>query len=83
MSTQNHPHRTVLDSTGVLTGKLSMEFRSALFWSPIKAIPKSFINISTGTYELTENNSIEDGTKIVIHLKDDCLTFSEEDVVKG
>ena len=37
----------------------------------------------SGTYELSEAGDVDNGTKIVIHLKDDCSTFSDEDTVKG
>lgn len=34
------------------------------------------------SYELAEADNVEQGTKIVIHLKADCRKFSEDDVVK-
>jgi hypothetical protein len=37
----------------------------------------------SGTYELSEAGDVDNGTKIVIHLKDDCSSFSDEDTVKG
>jgi len=37
----------------------------------------------SGTYDLTEGVPVEDGTKIVIHLKNDCANFSEEGEIKG
>jgi len=37
----------------------------------------------SGTYELREDNSVEDGTKIVIQLKEDCKNFSDEEEIKG
>ncbi len=41
------------------------------------------VEYSTGTYELAEDDSVELGTKIVIHLKSDCAQFSQEDTIKG
>jgi TNF receptor-associated protein 1 len=37
----------------------------------------------SGTYELREDNTVEDGTKIVIQLKEDCKNFSDEEEIKG
>lgn len=37
----------------------------------------------SGTYELTEADGVEEGTKIVIKLKEDCSNFADEDSVKG
>lgn len=53
-------------------------------WSDAQSQPKIVVFLSrTGTYELSEDNSVEVGTKIVIHLKSDCTNFSEEDTIKG
>lgn len=34
-------------------------------------------------FEIAEANGVRQGTKIVLHLKDDCKDFSSEDRVKG
>ncbi|ESO07190.1 hypothetical protein HELRODRAFT_191087 [Helobdella robusta] len=36
-----------------------------------------------GTYELSEAENVQQGTKIVMHLKGDAYDFAKEDVVKG
>jgi TNF receptor-associated protein 1 len=36
----------------------------------------------TGTYEITEAEGVEQGTKIVIHLKGDAYNFAKEDTIK-
>lgn len=38
---------------------------------------------SSGVFEIAEANGVQQGTKIVLHLKDDCKEFSSEDRVKG
>lgn len=42
-----------------------------------------FMYYRTGTYELSEDDTAEVGTKIIIHLKSDCANFSQEDTIKG
>ncbi|KAG1670650.1 Heat shock protein, mitochondrial [Nymphon striatum] len=37
----------------------------------------------SGTYEICEADGVQQGTKIVLHLKSDCLEFSEEDTIKA
>lgn len=34
-------------------------------------------------FEIAEASGVQQGTKIVLHLKDDCKEFSSEDRVKG
>ena len=34
-------------------------------------------------FEIAEASGVRQGTKIVLHLKDDCKEFSTEDRVKG
>jgi TNF receptor-associated protein 1 len=36
-----------------------------------------------GTYEISEAEGVQRGTKIVLHLKDDCSEFSKEDNIKS
>lgn len=36
-----------------------------------------------GSYELSEAENVQRGTKIVIHLKGECYDYSKEDVIKG
>ncbi|GAB6023048.1 TNF receptor-associated protein 1, mitochondrial [Chamberlinius hualienensis] len=36
----------------------------------------------SGSYEIQEASGVESGTKIVVHLKQDCLQFADEDVIK-
>ena len=38
---------------------------------------------SSGVFEIAEASGVRQGTKIVLHLKDDCKEFSMEDRVKG
>lgn len=38
---------------------------------------------SSGVFEIAEASGVQQGTKIVLHLKDDCKEFSAEDRVKG
>lgn len=49
----------------------------------ICSLPYFLIVCRTGTYELSEDETAELGTKIVIHLKSDCTNFSQEDTIKG
>ncbi|XP_069680371.1 heat shock protein 75 kDa, mitochondrial [Periplaneta americana] len=37
----------------------------------------------TGTFEIQEAEGVQPGTKIVMHLKQDCREFSDEDTVSG
>lgn len=37
----------------------------------------------SGAFEIAEASGVRQGTKIVLHLKDDCKEFSAEDRVKG
>lgn len=37
----------------------------------------------SGVFEIAEATGVRQGTKIVLHLKDDCKEFSAEDRVKG
>ena len=39
--------------------------------------------LSLGSYELSEAENVQRGTKIVVHLRGDCYNFSKEDVIKG
>lgn len=43
----------------------------------------SSLTRSSGVFEIAEANGVQQGTKIVLHLKDDCKEFSSEDRVKG
>ena len=36
-----------------------------------------------GLYEINEAEGVQRGTKIVLHLKDDCAKFSKEETIKG
>lgn len=40
-------------------------------------------DLSSGLFEIAEASGVQQGTKIVLHLKDDCKEFSTEDRVKG
>lgn len=40
-------------------------------------------DLSSGVFEIAEASGVQQGTKIVLHLKDDCKEFSTEDRVKG
>lgn len=41
------------------------------------------VSHSSGVFEIAEASGVQQGTKIVLHLKDDCKEFSSEDRVKG
>lgn len=41
------------------------------------------VSLSSGAFEIAEATGVQQGTKIVLHLKDDCKEFSSEDRVKG
>jgi len=38
---------------------------------------------SLGTYNISEAEGVERGTKITLHLKGDCYDFAKEDIIKG
>lgn len=38
---------------------------------------------SSGVFKIAEASGVRKGTKIVLHLKDECKEFSSEDRVKG
>jgi len=40
-------------------------------------------NPSSGMFEIAEASGVRTGTKIIIHLKEDCKEFANEDRVKG
>lgn len=40
-------------------------------------------NPSSGMFEIAEASGVRAGTKIIIHLKEDCKEFANEDRVKG
>jgi len=42
-----------------------------------------FLFFRTGSYELSEAEAVERGTKIVLHLKGDCYDYAKENIVKG
>lgn len=51
-----------------------------------KCDPQAFsviVSFSSGVFEIAEAGGVQQGTKIVLHLKDDCKEFSSEDRVKG
>lgn len=43
----------------------------------------SVSNPSSGMFEIAEASGVRTGTKIIIHLKEDCKEFANEDRVKG
>lgn len=52
----------------------------------VKCDPQTFsvaVSLSSGVFEIAEASGVQQGTKIVLHLKDDCKEFSAEDRVKG
>jgi len=44
-------------------------------------IVNNFVTTRTGSYEIQEAEGVQDGTKIVLHLKTDHRQFSDEDTV--
>lgn len=44
---------------------------------------RSVSNPSSGMFEIAEASGVRTGTKIIVHLKDDCKEFANEDRVKG
>lgn len=43
----------------------------------------SVSNPSSGMFAIAEASGVRTGTKIIIHLKEDCKEFANEDRVKG
>ena len=41
------------------------------------------LNFRTGTYEVSDAENVQRGTKIVLHLKGDCYDFAKEEIIKG
>lgn len=60
-----------------------------IFSCPIMAVSEaqadmaSVSNPSSGMFEIAEASGVRTGTKIIIHLKEDCKEFANEDRVKG
>lgn len=42
---------------------------------------QEFFICSSGTYEISNAEGVQPGTKIVIYLKTDCREFSDEDTI--
>lgn len=42
-----------------------------------------WVSDGSGTYEVEEAEGVQPGTKIVLHLKQDCREFSDEDTISG
>ena len=42
-----------------------------------------FLLHSDGSYEISEADGVQRGTKIILHLKKECNEFSKEQTVKG
>ncbi|XP_074651114.1 heat shock protein 75 kDa, mitochondrial-like [Tubulanus polymorphus] len=42
-----------------------------------------FTSDGTGSYEVTEADGVQRGTKIVVHLKGDCYDYCKEDIIKS
>lgn len=36
-----------------------------------------------GSYEITEAEGVQRGTKVVVHLKGDCYDYAKEETIKG
>ena len=53
----------------------------APFLLSLKFFP--LLNFRSGTYEIQEAEGVEQGTKIVIHLKPECRQFADDETVKG
>lgn len=51
--------------------------------SEAQADTGSVSNPSSGMFEIAEASGVRTGTKIIIHLKEDCKEFANEDRVKG
>ena len=42
-----------------------------------------FFDYRDGSYEISEAEGVQRGTKIILHLKSDCAEFSKEDTLKS
>lgn len=42
-----------------------------------------WVSDGSGSYEISIAEGVQPGTKIVLHLKGECLEFSDEDIIKG
>lgn len=51
--------------------------------SETQADTRSVSNPSSGVFEIAEASGVRTGTKIIIHLKEDCKEFANEERVKG
>lgn len=81
MSTPVLPLLMPLDTSGPQTGESQIQRRVL---SPLGYKNGFFIApFSSGLYEIAEASGVQQGTKIVLHLKEDCKEFSSEDRVKG
>ena len=63
----------------------SSKLHSTIFTNNI-AIAHSYtdiLNFRTGTYEVSDAENVQRGTKIVLHLKGDCYDFAKEEIIKG
>ena len=41
------------------------------------------VTSSTGSYEVSEAEGVQRGTKIVVHLKGDCYDFAKEEIINS
>lgn len=61
----------------------SLITRPAVDVAEAQADTGSVSNPSSGMFEIAEASGVRTGTKIIIHLKEDCKEFANEDRVKG
>lgn len=51
---------------------------------PVHSMIWGYSSVSRlGSYEISEAEGVDRGTKVVIHLKGDCYDYSKEETVKG
>ena len=64
----------VVQFTFQFTVQFAVQFLSFLLF---------FVVFSLGTYDITEAEGVERGTKIIIHLKGDCYEYAKEEKIAG
>ena len=47
------------------------------------ALRRNLLCDSLGTYNISEAEGVDRGTKITLHLKGDCYDFAKEEMIKG
>lgn len=87
-STARRQSPTHQDTSGLQTGEstrrwLRKQRKTEILFQRVTQCCCPSPTYSSGVFEIAEANGVQQGTKIVLHLKDDCKEFSSEDRVKG